>query len=65
MKLFGDKLFIGGLKFRSIGSWDEGCCEGCAFEYNFKICNKIDCDDNEIWVQDKEYINEYGDTKIE
>lgn len=64
MKLFGDKLFIGGLRFRSTEAWDECSCEGCALEYK-SICRELDCDDNEIWVQDEEYINEYGDTKIE
>lgn len=65
MKLIGDKLFIGGLRFYPTESLDEGRCEGCAFECNFEICDEIGCDDNEIWVQDEEYINEYGDTKIE
>ena len=64
MKLFGDKIFIGGLRFRSTESWDECSCEGCAFE-DENMCGKLDCDDNEIWVQDEEYINEYGNTKIE
>ena len=63
MKLIGDKLFIGGLRFYSTESWDECSCEGCALEYK-GICRELDCDDNEIWVQDEEYINEYGDTKI-
>lgn len=64
MKFLGDKLFIGGLRFRSTESWDGYSCEGCAFEYE-NICNELSCDDNEIWVQDEEYINEYGDTEIE
>ena len=64
MKLFGDKLFIGGLRFYPTESWDECSCEGCALEYE-GICHRLDCDDNEIWVQDEEYINEYGNTNIE
>ena len=64
MKLFGDKLFIGGLRFHSTESWDECSCEGCAFECE-SICDRLSCDDNEIWVQDEEYINEYGTTNIE
>lgn len=64
MKLFGDKLFIGGLRFYSTESWDGSSCEGCAFECK-SICDRLSCDDNEIWVQDEEYINEYGNTNIE
>ena len=64
MKLVGDKLFIGGLRFSPTEAWNEGCCEGCAFECT-DICNDLSCDDDEIWVRDEEYINEYGYTEIE